>query len=151
MDNFPTDVWEIITKYKTDMELYESTPNPQPSTVMSCDFHVPMHSLFDSDTFLLHRYTELLFGDCNDTTLAHYIKNYVNLPLVMLNQYIEALRIYRKRLAVWGIPDEGRVPEHWMETTARVVQDYCDNRDRELYTSRLVKLLHNNKTQTLFL
>ena len=151
MDNIPTDVWKIIMKYKTDMELFESSPHPSQNTIMGCDFHVPMHELFDTDTFLLHRYTELLFGDCNDARLTEYIKNYVNLPLVMLNQYIQALKIYRLRLAVWDIPEEGRVPEHWMETTASIVQDYCDNRDREMYTRRLVKLLRNNKTQRLFL
>ena len=153
MENFPPDLWNIIWKYKTDMELLEESPTPEANTVMSCDFHFPLlqQDLFDSDTFLLHRYTELLFGDCNDDTLTHYIKNYVNMPLVMLHQYIKALQIYHKRLAVWGIPDTGRVPENWAETTAQIVQDYCDNRDRELYTRRLVKLLRNSKTRRLLL
>ena len=151
MEIFPKDVFNIIMQYKTDMELYENTPLPTTNTVMSCDFHVPIHAIFDSDAFLLNRYTELLFGDCNDATLSSYITHYVNLPLVMLNQYIEALKIYRERLAIWGMSSEGRVPEHWLDTTAQIVQDYCDNRDRELYTSRLVKLLRNNKTSTLFL
>ena len=153
MENYPPELWNIIWKYKTDMELLEASPHRGDcgNTVMSCDFHFPIHNVFDTDTFLLHRYTELLFGDCSDATLTHYIKNYVNLPLVMLNQYIKALQIYHKRLAVWGIPDTGRVPEHWEESTAQIVQDYCDNRDRELYTRRLVKLLRNSKTQRLFL
>jgi hypothetical protein len=152
MENYPPDLWDIILKYKLDMELLETSPHcNEPNTVMSCDFHFPIHAAFDSDTFMLHRYTEILFGDCTDATLTHYIKNYVNLPMVMLNQYIKALQIYRKRLAVWGICSTGRRPEHWEETTAQIVQDYCDNRDRELYTRRLVKLLRNSKTQRLFL
>ena len=149
MEIFPTDVWKIIMKFKVDMELYESSPHPTPNTVMGCDFHVP--KIFDTDTFLLHRYTELLFGDCDDTTLTEYIRDYVNLPLVMLTEYIQALKIYRERLSVWGIPEEGRVPEHWTDTTASVVQDYCDTRDRDMYTQRLVQLLRNNKTRRLFL
>lgn len=153
MENYPPDLWDIILKYKTDMELLETSPHRDElgNTVMNCDFHFPVHSVLDTDTFILHRYTELLFGDCTDATLTHYINNYVNLPLIMLNQYIKALQIYRERLAVWGIQDSGEVPEHWEETTAQIVKDYCDNRNRELYTSRLVKLLRNSKTQRLFI
>ena len=151
MHILPKDVWNIILKFKKDMELLESSPVPTQNTVMGCDFHFPVHSIFDSDTFLLHRYTELLFGDCNNATLSHYIKHYINLPLVMLNEYIKALHIYRERLAVWGLPDTGEAPHHWCETTAKVVQDYCDDHNRERYTRRLVKLLRKSKTQRLFL
>ena len=152
MDIFPKDVWHIILKFKLDMELLEKSPaGPTPNTVMSADFHFPINSVFNSDTFLLHRYAELLFGDCNSATLAHYITHYVNLPLVMLNAYIKALQIYRERLKVWGLPDTGKAPEHWAETTANIVQEYCDNHDRERYTRRLVKLLKDNKTQRLFI
>ena len=96
MENYPPDLWDIILKYKTDMELLETSPHRDElgNTVMNCDFHFPVHSVLDTDTFILHRYTELLFGDCNDATLTHYINNYVNLPLIMLNQYIKALQIY---------------------------------------------------------
>ena len=133
------------------MELLESSPCPcKTNTVMSCDFHFPIHSIFDTDTFLLHRYTELLFKDLDDATLTHYIKHYVNFPLVMLTQYINALRIYRKRLAVWGIPDTGKAPEQWVGSTAQIIQDFCDNHDRELYTRRLVKLVRNSKTRGLY-
>lgn len=151
MDIFPKDVWNIILKFKRDMELLEKSPAPTPNTVMNTDFHFPLNSLFDSDSFLLHRYTELLFGDCNAATLAHYIKHYVNLPLVMLNEYIKALQIYRLRLEIWGLPDTGKAPQHWCETTANIVKAFCDNHDRELYTRRLVKLLRDNKTHRLFI
>ena len=151
MHIFPQDVWNIILKFKKDMELLESSPSPTQNTVMSSDFHFPVHTLFDSDSFILHRYTELLFGDCDSATLAHYITHFINLPLVMLDEYITALQIYSKRLGVWGLPDTGKAPLHWCETTTNIVQDYCDNHDRELYTRRLVKLLRNSKTQRLFL
>ena len=134
------------------MELLEKSPaGPTPNTVMSADFHFPINSVFNSDTFLLHRYAELLFGDCNSATLAHYITHYVNLPLVMLNSYIKALQIYRLRLEIWGLPDTGKPPQHWCETTANIVKEFCDNHDRELYTRRLVKLLRDNKTHRLFI
>ena len=152
MEIFPTDVWTIILRYKKDMELLEKSPLPTGNTVMSCDFHFPMiPSLFNSDSFLLHRYTELLFGDCDSNALIDYIKLYVNLPLIMLNKYINALHIYRERLGIWDIPDIGKTPEHWGDTTVKIVQDYCENHDRELYTRRLAKLLLNNKTHKLFL
>jgi hypothetical protein len=143
----PRDLWNIILKYKTDMELLEQCPQPETNTVMLCDFNYPIDCTFDSSTFMLNRYTELLFGDDSDAALAQHIRDYVHLPLMMLTEYIKALTNYKQRERVWGLSNTGDVPTNWGTTTAKIIHDYCQNQDRELYTLRLAKLLGNSNTR----
>ena len=150
MKIFPEVIWEIIEKYKMDMELLEETPIPFEfeNTVMGCDFLYPLASDWDCETFLLNRFTELMLGDIRHTNMEHYVKMFVNLPLHRLEEYIRAKKIFRLRNDIWGIHTND-VPIDWYYTTACVIHDYVLSRDTNRFIARLIELSNDNTTNTL--
>jgi hypothetical protein len=150
MELFPKVIWEIIMKYKLDLELLESTPAPTTinNTVMACDFLYPLARDWDCHTFLLNRFTELMLGDFCLEHMEEYVKTFVHLPLHSLNEYIRAKEIYRQRNAIWGIKTD-LSPIEWYYTTASTIHDYVLSRDTNRFISRLVELSSNTTTNTL--
>ena len=84
----PKDLWDIVLRYKKDMELFER--NEATHWCMGLELPLPGYS--------------------------QYLQTY-NFPFRILYDYIEARAVYRERLAVWGIspydvlpPDIGTFP-----------------------------------------
>ena len=83
----PKDLWDIVLRYKKDMELFER--NEATHWCMGLELPLPGYS--------------------------QYLQTY-NFPFRILYDYIEARAIYRERLAVWGLrcneppPDDGNFP-----------------------------------------
>ena len=85
----PRDIWNIVLKFKKDMELFER--NESTHWCLGLELPLPVYSQYLQTTF----------------------------PFRMLYEYIEARAIYRERLAVWGLrgtdledppPDDGNFP-----------------------------------------
>ena len=86
----PKDLWDIVLKFKKDMELFER--NESTHWCLGLELPLPGYS--------------------------QYLKTY-NFPFRILYDYIESRAIYRERLAVWGLrgtdlvdplPDDGNFP-----------------------------------------
>ena len=84
-DYLPKDLWDIVLRYKRDMELLES-------------------NLRATNCFLKHE----LLPCYTKYSLAALIENIYDFPFQILYDYIEARAVYRERLAVWGITDVER-------------------------------------------
>ena len=77
MDILPKDVWNIVLRYKKDMELLDCNANA-------------------TNCFLTY---ELLPCHTFETLIEHIYE----FPFQILYDYIESRAIYRERLAVWGL------------------------------------------------
>jgi hypothetical protein len=152
MEQFPKDIWDLILKYKKDMELFEISPQPFTfdNTVMGCDFLYPLVTDWDCQTFLLNRLTELMLGDIGTTDLDYYLKMFVHVPLNMVEEYIQAKIIFRQRNGVWGI-DGSDTPQDWYSTTASAIHDYVTTRDTQVFITRLLELSNSPLTKTLII
>ena len=152
MERFPDVIWEIIQKYKLDMELYEIAPTPYEfeNTVMGCDFLYPLARDWDCETFLLNRFTELMLGDIRNAAMEDYVKMFVNLPLHSLEDYIQAKRIFRQRSSIWGI-ETNNTPLNWYYTTACIIHDYVLSRDTNSFITRLMEMSNDTTTNTLLI
>lgn len=80
MDHLPQDLWNIVLRYKKDMELLES-------------------NLRATNCFLKHE----LLPCYTKYSLETLIENIYEFPFQILYDYIEARAVYRERLAVWGL------------------------------------------------
>lgn len=82
MDYLPKDLWNIVLKYKRDMELMSS--NTQSANCFLNQNLLPCYTKY---------------------TLETLAENIFEFPFQILYDYIEARAIYRERLAVWGMYD----------------------------------------------
>ena len=85
MDFLPKDLWNIVLRYKKDMELLES-------------------NLRATNCFLKHE----LLPCYTKYSLSTLIENIYEFPFQILYDYIEARAVYRERLAIWNITDVER-------------------------------------------
>ena len=153
MKIFPKVIWEIIEKYRLDMELLESSPQPIQceNTVMGCDFLYPLARDWDCETFLLNRFTELMLGDIhNSHTMENYVKMFVHMPLNSLEEYMVAKNIYKERNDIWGVKTND-APHNWYYTTACIIHDYVLSRDTNNFIRRLMELSNDTTTNTLII
>ena len=148
MEIFPKDIWDLIKRYKKDMELLQLSPTPIQfeNTVMGCDFMYPLVNNNDCQTFLLHRFMELMLGNIRHSHLEGYLKMFVQMPLSLLEDYIHAKEIFRERNRIWGIGCEDTTPLNWYYHTALVIKEYVTNRDTNRFVTQLMGLANDNNS-----
>ena len=83
IDWLPRDLWAIVLRFKKDMELLQTNINAT-NSFLSKDL-TPCSTKYTLETF---------------------IDGIFEFPFHILFDYLEARAVYRKRLAVWGIPDD---------------------------------------------
>ena len=84
MEYLPTDLWNIVLRYKKDMELL--THNTNSTNRFLCQNLLPCYTKYMLETLAL-------------------VENIYEFPYHIMCDYVEARAVYRERLAVWGIFD----------------------------------------------
>ena len=81
MEYLPTDLWNIVLRYKKDMELLTHSTENETNRFL-CHNLLPCYTNYIMDTLAL------VENEC---------------PYHIMYDYVEARVVYRERLAVWGI------------------------------------------------
>jgi hypothetical protein len=117
---FPAPILKIIMTYKRDMELLSEIPKPIFCPSISS---TPQTIKY----LLLQQYTSLLFTEFGSYNLDDYIERYFEVPLQILHDYKEMMRISRERYALWGMPLDNTVSHvKWNETIIRLLSQFLN-------------------------